>query len=96
MNENNAAVLSLAKRYDEFKSSLVKHSYINVTENTELTVENVKQILSYEKDLIRFRLAKCVLVIIGTGLKTDVYGGNESGVSFTVTVRGNINEILFS
>ncbi|GHU59636.1 hypothetical protein FACS1894133_6830 [Clostridia bacterium] len=89
---------NIAKRYDRFRRRLLKHSYISMTDNTEVVVENVMKIISCESDLVKLRLVANTVVIAGNRLQLDALGGDvfagDAGVT-NVTVRGKIYDIGF-
>jgi len=59
----------IAGKYDDFKSGFYKHSYIQITDNSEVIIDRCNGVLAYDENLIRLSLVNNSLIIIGTELK---------------------------
>lgn len=82
-------ILKLANRYEEWKARAKAHSYIEMRDNGKLTVDFVRAVLLYEREIIKLRLARQVAVIVGTGLTMSTF------TSESVTIRGKIGSVSF-
>lgn len=79
----------LANKLDKLKSSFNKHSYIQITDNTELIIDRCEQVLAYDESVIKLNLLKNALVIVGTALTMQNFSTEG------VIIKGEINSIEF-
>ena len=62
---------------------------ISMTGNREIKIENIKNIIKFESDIIVIQCRKNRIQIIGSNLKIECYSTEE------LTINGLINEIKF-
>ncbi|MDR1754202.1 MAG: YabP/YqfC family sporulation protein [Eubacterium sp.] len=79
----------IANKYEEWKQGLKKHSYLQLTDNNELVIDNCKTIVKYDENLIELKLAGSGLNIIGRGLKMSNFGSGG------VIIRGVFDSLKF-
>ncbi len=71
------------------KEKTYSNTYINLTDNTDIEIENCKKILEYDDIHIRLRTSTLNLCIWGENLKISDY--NTAGI----IIRGNVSSIEF-
>jgi sporulation protein YqfC len=79
----------LADKLDKFKAGFYKHSYIQLTDNTELVVDRCERVLTYDENIIKLELLNNTLIIIGTALTMRNFSTNG------VIIKGKIHSIEF-
>jgi hypothetical protein len=88
LNEN-MNINKLAGKFDKLKAGFYKHSYIQLTDNSELVIDRCERFLTYDENIIKLDLLNNSLVIIGTALIMRNF--NNDGV----IIKGNIRSIEF-
>ncbi len=71
------------------KKQLYLNTYMNITDNTRLEIENCKRIIEYNDIYIKLRTATVILQIWGQNLKISDY--NTDGI----LVEGKFSSIEF-
>jgi len=79
----------LAGKLDKLKSSFYKHSYIQLTDNSEVVIDRCERVVAYDENVIRLNLVNNALFIIGTDMKMQNF--STAGV----IVKGNIRSLEF-
>ena len=79
----------LAKKYEDFKSGMIKHSEMQLTDNNELIVYGCKSIAKYDENYIKLGLASFGVSIDGLELKMSNFSNGG------VIIRGKIHSITF-
>jgi sporulation protein YqfC len=88
--EKNMIINKLAGKLDKFKASFYKHSYIQLTDNSEVIIDRCERVVAYEENVIKLELLNNALVIIGTALTMRNFSTDG------VIIKGQINSIEFS
>lgn len=79
----------LADKYEQLKQDYVRHSYMQLTDNSELTIECCKGIIRYDENCIKLRTATNLLMIMGFELNMKNFSTEG------VIVRGKISSLTF-
>ncbi len=79
----------IANKYEEWKQGLKRHSYLQITDNRELVIDNCKTIIKYDENFIELKLAESGLFITGRGLKMSNFGSGG------VIIRGVFDSLKF-
>lgn len=79
----------LANKYESFKKSFRKHSYLQITDNSELIIDGCRQIVLYDENEIRLLLAKQELEI--AGMRMTMQNFSTDGV----IIKGEIYSVKF-
>ncbi|MCL2087833.1 MAG: YabP/YqfC family sporulation protein [Oscillospiraceae bacterium] len=79
----------IANKYEEWKRGFHKHSYLQLTDNIELFVDNCVAINKYDENIIELALINNNLSVTGHDLKI----GNFSTTG--VIIRGKIDSMKF-
>lgn len=84
MNINDLAI-----KYDDFKKSLIKHSEIQITDNSGIVIDGCRRVVEYNENLIRLELAVVFVSVVGMDLKMNNFsiGG--------LVINGKIHSISF-
>lgn len=84
MNVNN-----LARKFEDLKWKLKQHSYMQMTDNTELIIDCCKNVIKYDENFIKLRLARNYLIIVGSELQMRNFSTDG------VEIKGEINSFKF-
>ena len=79
----------LAGKFDDLKLSFYKHSYMQITDNTELAIDRCGKVLAYDENVIKLELINNSLMIVGTELKMRNFSNDG------VIISGKIHSIEF-
>ena len=79
----------IAQKFDNLKSSVYKHSYMQFTDNIEIVIDRCAGIISYDENIIILLLVNNTINIVGTELKLQNYSVEG------VIVSGKIHSIEF-
>ncbi len=79
----------LANKYEDFKLSLRKHTYFQLTDNRRIEIDFCKSVDEYNENVIRLVTTKNNITIIGTELVMRNFSTNG------VIIYGKIKEINF-
>lgn len=79
----------LANKFEQMKAETVKHSELQLTDNTELIIDGCKKVIEYDDNFIRLLLADREISIVGVSLKMRNFS------NFGVVVNGKINSLTF-
>ena len=82
-------IKKLAAKYEQIRLDSHKHSYLQITDNRELTVECCKGIIRYDENCIKIRTAAGMLMIMGFELNMKNFSTEG------VIVRGKISSLTF-
>ena len=87
-------VIELGKKYNNLISKFVKeklyfNTYMCLTDNTHMEIENCKRILDYTDGYIRIKTATLIICIYGENMNISDY--NTDGI----IISGKINNIEF-
>ena len=81
----------LANGYEDFKRDFDKHSYIEITDDKELIIDNCRRIIFYEESRLELELAAGTVTISGRRLILRSFRGEAPGV----IIRGEIEDVRF-
>ncbi len=84
MNVNN-----LAMKFESFKNIIKNHSYLSLEDNKSLSIEYVREVLLLEENVIKLRLAKNTVKIIGLDLSMTNFSYDG------VKIFGSIESVTF-
>ena len=59
----------LAGKFDDIKSGFYKHSYLQITDDSELIVDRCEKVIAYDENLIKLKLKNNGLNIVGIDMK---------------------------
>ena len=79
----------LAQKYEDFKNSLIRHSELQLTDNTNLVIYGCKRVLQYDENYIKLELATKGAAI--DGLERSMSNFSSNGV----VIKGKIHSITF-
>lgn len=79
----------LAQKYENFKNSLIRHSELQLTDNTELVIYGCKRVIQYDENYIKLELAANGAVVDGLELSMSNFSSNG------VIIRGKIHSVTF-
>lgn len=79
----------LAGKYENLKKSIQRHSNLLICDNREITVENCREITSYDENSIELKLAKNIVKVVGLDMKMRNF------TSEGVIITGKIQSITF-
>ncbi len=82
-------IKKLADKYEQLKQDSRHHSYMQLTDNNELTIECCKGIVRYDENCIKLRTATSLLMIMGFELNMKNFSTEG------VIVRGKISSLTF-
>ena len=82
-------VNKLAMKFENLKNIVKNHSYLSLEDNGFLTVEYVREVLLLEENVIKLRLAKNTVKIIGLDLSMTNYTYDS------VKITGKIESLTF-
>ena len=82
-------VNKLAMKFENLKNIVKNHSYLSLEDNGFLTVEYVREVLLLEENVIKLRLAKNTVKIIGFDLSMTNYNYDS------VKITGKIESLTF-
>ncbi|MCL2637432.1 MAG: YabP/YqfC family sporulation protein [Oscillospiraceae bacterium] len=82
-------VNKIAGKFDKLKSSFYKHSYIQMTDSSELVIDRCERVSAYDENVIKLELLNNALVIIGTALTMRNFSTDG------VIIKGNIRSMEF-
>ncbi len=95
----------LKDRYNDIVSKYVRkklylNTYMNITDNTHLEIENCKRILEYNDILVKLRTSTLTVSIWGQDLKISDYNtdgivvdGKFSSVEFEKIMKGESSDV---
>ena len=95
----------LKDRYNDIVSKYVRkklylNTYMNITDNTHLEIENCKRILEYNDILVKLRTSTLTVSIWGQDLKISDYNtdgivvdGKFSSVEFENIMKGESSDV---
>lgn len=79
----------LANKYESYKQSLVKHSEMQFTDNTELLIEGCRKVIVYDENYIKLELASMGAAV--DGLELTMRNFSIGGV----VIKGKIRSVTF-
>jgi hypothetical protein len=79
----------LAGKFDKIKSGFYKHSYIQITDNSELVIDRCEKVIAYDEDIIRLELINNTLSIVGIGMIMRNFSTDG------VIIKGKIHSMEF-
>lgn len=85
----NTNIIKLAEKYERIKQSTVRHSALQMTDNTELVLEGCSGVLEYNENVVKILLIKKIIIIIGHSLEMNNFSTDG------ITIKGNIRSIAF-
>lgn len=84
MNINDLAI-----KYEDFKKSFLKHSDIQITDNSEIALDGCKRVVEYSENNIVLELPTMGISVVGMALsmKNFSVGG--------IVINGEIHSVTF-
>lgn len=82
-------IKKLVDKYEKVKQDAHKHSYMQMTDNAELTIECCKGVIRYDENCIKIRTAAHLLIIVGFDLCMKNFSSDG------VIIRGRISSLTF-
>ncbi|MBP3857619.1 MAG: YabP/YqfC family sporulation protein [Ruminiclostridium sp.] len=82
-------IYRISEKYENLKDSAVRHSLIQINDSGKMTVEDCKQVLLFDENTIRLKIAGSIVTINGLDLKMRNY--SDRGVIIT----GSLHSIGF-
>ncbi|MCL2108912.1 MAG: YabP/YqfC family sporulation protein [Oscillospiraceae bacterium] len=79
----------IAQKFDDMKSSAYKHSYMQITDNSEVVIDRCNGVIAYDENQIRLQLVNNALFITGQNMK--MFNFSNEGV----IVEGKIHSLEF-
>jgi hypothetical protein len=79
----------LSERYERFRRGLRRHTYLSVTDNSEVIADGCTEILRYDDNLVILRMKTNAVSVTGFELKLSHFSNDG------VLVRGKIASIEF-
>lgn len=79
----------IINKFERIINGTKKHSEIQMLDNRRITIECCKGIIGFDENLIKLRLAKCNMTVVGLELKMKNF--TKTGVD----IRGKIHSITF-
>jgi len=79
----------IAGKLDKLKSDFYKHSYIQITDNSEIIIDRCDKIIAYDEDIIKLMLVGNSLNIVGTGMEMRNFSTDG------VIISGKIHSLEF-
>ncbi len=82
-------VNKLAMKFENFKNVFKNHSYLSFEDNGTVSIEYVREVLLLEENVIKLRLAKNTVKIIGLELSMTNFSYDS------VKIYGKIESVAF-
>lgn len=79
----------IAQKFDDLKSSVYKHSYLQMTDNFEIVIDRCNGVLTYDENIIILKLINNKLNIIGADMKMQNFSTEG------VIISGKIHSLEF-
>ena len=79
----------IAQKFDDFKSSVYKHSYLQMTDNSEIVIDRCNGVLTYDENIIILKLINNKLNIVGANMKMQNFSTEG------VIISGKIHSLEF-
>ena len=79
----------IAQKFENIKSSAYKHSYLQITDNSEIVIDRCNGVTTYDENVIKLLLINNSLNIIGVDLKMRNFSTDG------VIISGKIHSITF-
>ncbi len=74
-------IYKLSGKYEKLKRSVIRHSLIQISDNTKLTVEECKEVVMFDENTVKLRISAGTVTITGLDLKMRNF--SERGVIIT-------------
>ena len=82
-------IYDFSQKFEKIKRSSVHNSLIQISDSGKMTVEECKEVILFDENTIKLKLARCIVSITGLDLKMKNY--SERGVIIT----GSLHSIDF-
>lgn len=82
-------VNKLAMKFESLKNVIKNHSYLSFEDNSSLSIEYVREVLLLEENVIKLRLAKNTVKIVGLDLSMTNFSYDS------VKIFGKIESVTF-
>lgn len=82
-------IYDMSEKYERLKRASVRHSLIQISDSGRMTVEDCLEVLQFDENTIKLRLAKGTVTIVGLDMKMKNF--SERGVMIT----GSLHSIGF-
>ena len=79
----------IAGKFDRLKAGFYKHSYIQMTDNTEIIIDRCQNIMTYDENIIKLGLVNNSLTITGAGMRMRNFSTDG------VMISGKIHAVEF-
>ena len=90
MKNNETTVYNKIIHTSQLPKDVLEGAFlISMTGNTEILIENFKNIIKYQSDILILQCKKKQIQIIGKNLSIEIYTNEE------IKIRGYISEIKF-
>ncbi len=82
-------IYKLSGKYEKIKRSVIRHSLMQISDNSKLTVEECKEVLMFDENTVKLKLSFGTVTINGLDLKMRNF--SDRGVIIT----GKLHSIGF-
>jgi len=82
-------IYGLSEKYDKLSKSVIRHSMIQIKDDRTLTAEECKEIILFDENTIKLRLAFGIVTVNGLDMKMRNF--SERGV----IIEGRLHSIGF-